>query len=397
MKVNLSSSFLFAIFFVALWFFSNTGYMLFPIFIALFFALLSLHLVLMKKIPSSNYISVGVGFALFYLVISLLHLSILPETYYLDDMLTDFVKMSMVFILTLFFYGFINNQRCNSILLKSLSFVLVVFLITFFVQVFLLYTKGYHLNYLEMIMGREQRISGTAGVKGIYRPSGMFNEPGSFTVSMYAVVFSRYLLNKKFDVLFWLGILATLVTLSAQAVLSFFLMISLFTAIYLFEILMRLKIKRKALYLSVLFFFFILILGFYFLDHIGLFVDYFINRFSTISGDGTVSVRSFALLNALQQSPITLVFGIGFNNNGLGYLINDTGFWFSSYSMFGVPALLVLTYFAFLIYKNHGSYALVMYLLIMLSKLVILYPVMALYFAALLTKNTTKVQNATYP
>lgn len=390
MKNKFSYLILFFIFFVSLWFFSNTGYMLFPIFIVLFSVLVLTHAILIKRLPSANGIMIYLGVLVFYLMISLLHLSILADTYFVDDLASDFIRFFMFFTLFYIFYDFLESEKYRYLVLNSLSLVVIIFLTTFFIQVFLLYSKGYHLDYLELIMGREQRITGTAGVKGIYRPSGMFNEPGSFTVFMYAVLFARYLLNKKFDLLFVLGIFATLVTLSAQAIASFFLLISLFAIVYFFDVLTSLKIKKNILYFFVLvilvFFSFII----YFIEYVILFIDYFVNRFSSASGDGTVSIRFFALHNVSEQSALTIVFGIGFNNSGLGYLINDTGFWFSSYSMFGLPAFIVLIYFSYLVYKNHGPYALVMYFLIMLSKLVVLYPIMALYFAAVLSKSPRK-------
>ena len=145
-------------------------------------------------------------------------------------------KIFMNILIFCFFLIFIQNDDFKYKLKIALTFSIMVGVFTIALQAYFIYFENYHINYLEMIMGRDQRITGTAGVKGIFRLAGMYNEPGTYSVFMYALLFSRYLLNKKIDLVFVIGLLSTLVTLAAQAYVSFFIIVLAMFAKFFFDV-----------------------------------------------------------------------------------------------------------------------------------------------------------------
>lgn len=366
---------------IIIWFFSNTGYLIFPIF-AIFFVILGICFVNIKDANKYSLLGYfGLIFFIYYLV-SILHIFILNETYFLKDLITETPKIFMNILIFCFFLIFLQNDDFKYKLKIALTFSIWVSIFTIFLQAYFIYFENYHINYLEMIMGRDQRITGTAGIKGIFRLSGMYNEPGTYSVFMYALLFSRYLLNKKIDLVFILGLLSTLVTLSAQAYVSFFIIVLAMFAKFFFDVFFKFKVSKTTFSINIIFIFIIFSVWLLFGEQIIAYID---ARFFQIT-DGTLSHRAEATAIILSQNTFTLIVGMGFNYQGYGLTIADSGLFLSSYAQFGIFGLAFLFLLGYILLK-YDFLSLIMFILIILSKLSLIYPILWIYFALIVSKS----------
>ena len=366
---------------VSIWFFSNTGYLIFPIFVILF-AMLGIYFFNTKDENKYSLLKYIVLFFFIYYIVSILHIFILNETYLLEDLITETPKIFMNILIFCFFLIFIQNDDFKYKLKIALTFSIMIGVFTIALQAYFIYFENYHINYLEMIMGRDQRITGTAGVKGIFRLAGMYNEPGTYSVFMYALLFSRYLLNKKIDLVFVIGLLSTLVTLAAQAYVSFFIIVLAMFAKFFFDVFFKFKVSKTTFSINIIFIFIIFSVLLLFGEQIIAYID---ARFFQTT-DGTLSHRAEATTIILSQNIFTLIVGMGFNYQGYGLTIADSGLFLSSYAQFGIFGLSFLFLLMYILLK-YDFFALVMFIIIILSKLSIIYPILWIYFALIVSKS----------
>jgi len=381
----------FLLLFIILWFFSNTGYLLFSI----YFVLTSSLVVLAACLAKSKHLGDGkfifmldrrhtllsfLFVLVFVLFISFLHYAVYGDDSYLNAMLSSYVKFFLSTLVFLSFYVVFSLKRFNATVHAVLSLVLLVNVLTISVQAYFLYFHDFHIDYLEIIMGREQRVFGSAGVKGLFRPSGMYNEPGTYSVFTYVLILLRYLLSRRMDYLFFIAFLTTLLTFSAQALISFVLFFAVVSAFFGVTVMVTMKLKKYSKKDLMLSFFAIVLalLSLYFAyDFLVLYLS---NRFVGGS-DGTVSIRLASFYSFFEQGFFFIIFGIGVNNDGLGVLINDTGFWFSTWVQYGVFGLFVVVAPLFFLIKDKAAFGL--FLLVLLSKVSLQYPIVWVLLALL--------------
>ena len=77
---------------------------------------------------------------------------------------------------------------------------------------------------------------------------------------------------------------------------------------------------------------------------------------------------------------------MGFNYEGHGLTIADSGLFLSSYAQFGIFGLSFLFLLMYILIK-YDFFALVMFIIIILSKLSIIYPILWIYFALIVSKS----------
>jgi len=281
-----------------------------------------------------------------------------------------------------YFLIFLQNEDFKVKLKIALTFSIVFSILTILIQAYFIYFENFHISYLDIIMGREQRIGGAAGIKGLFRLSGMYNEPGTYSIFMYPLLFSRYMINKNFDYIFILGLISTLLTFSVQAYVSFLIIILAIIFKFLYDMGIKHKIQLKLFKLNIIFTVVIFILFYYFGE---LIVNYFDERFLQRS-DVTISVRTEALYMIFDQNILTLITGIGYNYNGYGIKLNDIGLLFTIYAHFGLLGICFVFLLGYILFK-YNYFALVLFLIILLSKLSIIHPILWIYFALVVIKS----------
>lgn len=358
--------------FIPVWFYSNTGYMLFPVFVfSTLLLLLSFIFYNFNGLSISRSYILSLAFVFIYIVsATAIHANLLFDTYLIEDTASEAAKLLLCLIIFLVIFRWAHSGRFRSNLLTAITVVLCISLVAFFVQVYYLYVEGFHVNYLEFFMGREQRIRGTAGIKGLYRPSGAYNEPGTYAVFTYVLILIRYMLKQRLDSLFWVAFATTIITLSVQAIVSAFLFIMLFVLLASFNFFCRMKLRKIHLFYMLVASAVTVVVMVLFFD---LAMPYLEARFSS-AGDATVSVRKNSVIVYLDQMFFTYIIGIGVNNFGLGVLINDTGFFFSTLVQYGILGLFfVLIPLYVLIRTDYLAFSL--YFIILLSKLSLQYPI----------------------
>ena len=132
---------------------------------------------------------------------------------------------------------------------QIVSFVLIIHLAFFYTQ-YLLYTFfNIKLDYLYVLTGEQQRM-GAAKLKEFFnliRATGLFSEPGSYSVYIYILVSIKLLIRKNIDILSIIGIASMFLSYSMTGVLMAFY----FLGIYLFFTKYNMK-KVIALFISII-------------------------------------------------------------------------------------------------------------------------------------------------
>jgi len=110
---------------VSIWFFSNTGYLIFPIFVILF-AMLGIYFFNTKDENKYSLLKYIVLFFFIYYIVSILHIFILNETYLLEDLITETPKIFMNILIFCFFLIFIQNDDFKYKLKIALTFSIML-------------------------------------------------------------------------------------------------------------------------------------------------------------------------------------------------------------------------------------------------------------------------------
>ena len=253
----------------------------------------------------------------------------LPGTFERD---IGMVYLKLVLCLEVFFYFFLvlNNQSQRTHVIDSLTFSLKIHVFFFLIQFVFLYLFTIHIDPMALI-GNEQRVQGALNF-GFYRPSGFFNEPGTYFAFVSLILFARYMLIKKGDWLTWVTLFSFLLTLSVQAIIItpviilIFLFLSNVSSIYKYFLLLF------VLVISLVLFFFI--------------SEFLSTRLQV--DDITILTRLQALNFYLQQSEFKWLLGTGIGVNNCSCLMADTGLWFTIISAFGLILSIPLIIFTYL-------------------------------------------------
>ncbi|MGA4639910.1 hypothetical protein ACQKC8_09075 [Stutzerimonas stutzeri] len=366
--------------FCSIFLLSATNYLVFPV---LFLSLLMLLAAGLTNVVTVRDLLLCLVFLTVYVIflyVSWVHSITYPysETYQLTEVSIKFFFNILFFLVVMLV---LRSFKARAVIRSCLSGVILVHVFFLLFQGFNLYVYGVHYDFLEIVMGRAQRITGAAGVDGIYRLAGIYNEPGTYSVFMFLLVFCRYLVNRSIDAIFIIGFFSTLFTFSVQAFISVFIVCSFCFLINVYRVFLFFKVKPNN-FLWVLGG--VVVGGAFFVIFKDRFFSYLTARFLSGSTDGTVAIRYIDAFTAYSEiDPLTFFTGVGFDINAIQVLIADTGLLFSSVVQFGLFGLIGVLFLALCLRKDFM--ALVLFLLILISKLQLIYP--ALWFCFALITN----------
>lgn len=308
----------------------------------------------LTTVVSKTKLSRHILYALSFSATSIIFFMLLP--YFIGghfevDYMMVYLKLLLCLCIALYVSVLLKSKEGHVQLFNAFDICLKLHLSFFFVQTLLLYIFSIHLDPMQLI-GRAQRVLGASNF-GFYRPSGFFNEPGTYFAMMLIVVFSRYALLRKQDGIYAIALISFYITLSVQA-----LIITPFLTI---KYLLNSELTKYFKVILFIFIFSIFSLGFYFVS------EFLMTRVST--NDGTVSVRLEALSYYLSQDQNYWLVGSGIAINNCQCLMADTGLWFTILSGFGFFGLLIiLSLFIYFIITRSYLYCL-FFLVVLLSKI----------------------------
>ena len=206
----------------------------------------------------------------------------------------------------LFFFLNINFSSFNNIFL-ILKNVITIHLIFFYLQLLTYYVFGYKIDFLFFITGEFSRNEAFGVISEYFRPSGLFNEPATYSLFIFGFTLIYFWGIKKVNLLIIVTLLSLLFSFSASGIILFILM----TFFILFEILTTKRFIVLILFTFTLYF----ILSYNFSDNI--FVLYFQNRFENgLDSDGSTSQRFTNAFNIFSNS--------NYKDKMLGYGIGNT-------------------------------------------------------------------------
>lgn len=111
------------------------------------------------------------------------------------------------------FYKFLSNYNDIVNLINIVLFLHIVILV---IQLVIYYCYGYDIDVSIMFHGEGHRPYGASGQ---YRPTGIFDEPGIYSIFIFSLFIVRYLYNLKLSVFDFFVILSIFLTLSLYGVL----------------------------------------------------------------------------------------------------------------------------------------------------------------------------------
>jgi len=194
-------------------------------------ALSSIIYIILNLLPSRN-LSISKSFAPLIWFLTFAYGYSFLSSLFIEDINFKQVVLFPLFFLIIFS---VSQGTVNLPIKRILTFIIILHLIFFYVQFLSFLFFDIHIDYLKFFTGEEQRIYGGSFVvpflNKFIRPSGLFNEPGTYAVCMtpwicaYAMTIGR---NKFLSPIFSLSLLSIVFCLSVQGIFSFFV-IALFS------------------------------------------------------------------------------------------------------------------------------------------------------------------------
>ena len=366
--INNSSIVAFSIFLVSLqsYYFYSVGAPLFSIFGVFFLLVISLYT---EKSFLSRLGIITILLFLFYPLV--LIWSLLTVFLHVDEISAKRLISFIIMISSAFAASYVINNYNVKSMIKPYLFYHSMFLI---IQLLMFYIFHINIDFIEPITGETQRTIGSSFqlpiIGSFIRPSGLFNEPGTFA-TYYAPVlalFSKWNLNEKNDKYYLLmGLLCLIATFSVYAII-FALLIILTSRMF--------TLRHKLFLLSVL-----TVITSSFLTY------RFIQR-TTLGLNSGLEFRITyfnRFIEFLANDLISLIFGHGILASESKIIIdnpiNDVGLIF--YLLFYLGPIISLLIISLLIYISfkRGVPSLVCIVIILLSKISIFSPIFIFFIA----------------
>ncbi|HII4378959.1 TPA: hypothetical protein ACY4P7_000939 [Vibrio parahaemolyticus] len=241
----------------------------------------------------------------------------------------------------LFFLAIYLNRDVFLKYISSLNLVLFVHFSFFFIQLISFHFLGEKIDFLQPITGETQRVNGFSSLEAngfsMFRPSGLFNEPGNYAVHVLTIMWLLKVNDKINHVFEKLLLLSIILSFSLSGMLGVFA--------YLLITYNYLKISiRKLIISSVIF----LGLLFYFYDLIFLYIT---ERVGNIGADNSANVRLSAFDAIFDFSEFNQLFGLGFANDKIDIHLPTIPYFLVTFGFVGFVFACVI--FSYVLYKSN--------------------------------------------
>ncbi|MGL0822743.1 hypothetical protein [Vibrio vulnificus] len=313
----------------------------------------------------------------FSVILSVTFLSVVVLSFSGVFSLSDFKSILAAFVMVLLYplvksYFYFNYDN----VVKALRLVITIHSFTVLVQIlYWLFTREY-LDFMEIIMGSESRSLSRKGImlfgERLFRFSGLFNEPGTYSVILFCLSVVYYKMVGRIDVYIAFSIFSILSTMSAYGIvlsLSFLFYSSFFDGES-----SNVSKKLKSIFVASLCILPFVVLG-------GM--DGFIERFSSDSDYSGGDFRKNMIYDYFSE--YNFIFGYKIHDMPDFFVPNDIGVWFSILTSFGIFGFISIFIVYSYVIKSDPKFSTFLILsLIMVTKIKFTYPLMWLLIALLL-------------
>ena len=256
----------------------------------------------------------------------------------------------------IFLISFLNVKNINEILF-AIKKVLQVHLFFFFMQVVFYYLFEQKLDYLYSITGEHSRNEAFGVITGLFRPSGLFNEPATYSLYIFGFSAILFLNTKNFNLTVFLSFISLLITFSGSGIFFFLI----FSFILIYELFSK---KGVFIFISAI------VLAFFTMSYSeNIFIKYITSRFSNgIESDGSLAQRYTSAISTFKSSNFTQqFFGYGIGNtpenldtavgSGLTAQLLSFGYFFN---------FLLIFLFSYLLFINKSNNKIILIYLLLL-------------------------------
>jgi len=204
----------------------------------------------------------------------------------------------------IFFTCIYLNRTVYIRYVNKIKYVVLFHLVFFFIQLISFHFFGEKIDYLVSITGEVQRVNGFSSIEGkglkMFRPSGLFNEPGNFSIHMLALLWIMNLSGKLKPTLEKIILISVVLSFSLSGIAA--------ATVYVI-----LTIKSEIRFKKIIPSFIILAIFCYYFNE--LIINYLLERLSSLSTDSSANVRLSAF-SAITELPIYMqLFGGGLGND----------------------------------------------------------------------------------
>jgi hypothetical protein len=347
-------------------------------FVFVFF--ISMLLLVNYKIISFKYFYIFL-IAYIFLVITVLYFfkTFFVDIEYENSSLYYFLRVLLGFIFFIFMIIFFRKNYDATKVNRLFNIVILFHVFWLSVQLVFLYS-GNSINLVDWYNPMLEQRNTSIHLNGFFRPSGLFNEPGTYSVNISLLLFAKYLFRMKVDWILVLGILSVLATFSTQG-------IALMGVFTFFVLMNNLQLKKSVL-IKIIPFLILVCIMFYFS------FDYLIERFMNFDrGDRTLLAKFITLEEYALLDISTKLWGVGLGADII-YKVDNLGFWFTLIFYFGIFGFIMIgNFFFFLILKKRFDLILI-FGIIMFTKIELTYMVFWMFLTSVFFNVYYKDKNA---
>lgn len=258
---------------------------------------------------------------------------------------------------------------------KVLNKTLLINLIAFYFQFFMVYLTGYYPDFLEFITGQSQKYNSLFSIPilgSVYRPTGFYEEPSTYSSIILILIGCRLFISPKIDKIITFSLLSIVLSLSVASM------------VYGGALGVYLLVRSKGSYYKYIPF---LLLPF---------VVYALFSLANLrlgSVGNATEIRNNLFYIVFEQNVLEILFG----NGALGTItslaqfvidgnlwkagvvtLNDNGLWLFIIIKFGVLGLLM--FIVFFVMRLKSKLNIVVFIIILLTKASFLYFIFIFYF-----------------